>query len=84
MKKEKSCSVIISRQEHGISRKLMNPNALRILYRLRDNGYVGYLVGGCVRALLLGREAYTSSDAGSTWSPEAIANWSVLAPTRKR
>ena len=56
MKKEKSCSVTISRQEHGISRKLMNPNALRILYRLRDNGYVGYLVGGCVRDLLLGRE----------------------------
>jgi poly(A) polymerase len=56
MKKEKSSSVIITRQEHGISRKLMNPNALRILYRLRDNGYVGYLVGGCVRDLLLGRE----------------------------
>jgi poly(A) polymerase len=56
MKKEKSSSVIIARQEHGISRKLMNPNALRILYRLRDNGFVGYLVGGCVRDLLLGRE----------------------------
>jgi poly(A) polymerase len=56
MKKEKSCSVIITRQEHGISRKVMNPNALRILYRLKDNGFVGYLVGGCVRDLLLGRE----------------------------
>jgi poly(A) polymerase len=56
MKKEKSCSVIIARQEHGISRKLMSPNALRTLYRLRDNGFVGYLVGGCVRDLLLGRE----------------------------
>ena len=48
--------VIITRQEHGISRKLMSPNALRILYRLRDNGFVAYLVGGCVRDLLLGRE----------------------------
>ncbi len=56
MKKEKTGSVIVTRQEHGISRKLMSPNALRILYRLRDNGYVGYLVGGCVRDLLLGRE----------------------------
>ena len=56
MKKEKSGSVIIARQEHGISRKLMSPNALRALYRLKDNGYVGYLVGGCVRDLLLGRE----------------------------
>ncbi len=56
MKKEKNRPVIIARQEHGISRKLMSPNALRILYRLRDNGYVGHLVGGCVRDLLLGRE----------------------------
>jgi len=56
MKKEKINSVIIARQEHGISRKLMNPNALRILYRLKDNGFAGYLVGGCVRDLLLGRE----------------------------
>jgi poly(A) polymerase len=56
MKKEKISSVIIARQEHGISRKLMSPNALRTLYRLKDNGFVGYLVGGCVRDLLLGRE----------------------------
>ena len=56
MKKEKNSPVIVTRQEHGISRKLMNPNALRILYRLKDNGFAGYLVGGCVRDLLLGRE----------------------------
>jgi poly(A) polymerase len=48
--------VIIARPEHGISRSLISPNALRILYRLKDNGYIGYLVGGCVRDLLLGRE----------------------------
>jgi poly(A) polymerase len=53
---EKSGSVTIARQEHGISRKLMSPNALRVLYRLKDNGFVAYLVGGCVRDLLLGRE----------------------------
>ncbi|MBT0665896.1 polynucleotide adenylyltransferase PcnB [Geobacter pelophilus] len=56
MKKEQNSSVVITRQEHGISRKLMSPNALRVLYRLKDNGFVGYLVGGCVRDLLLGRE----------------------------
>ncbi|MBL0226348.1 MAG: polynucleotide adenylyltransferase PcnB [Geobacteraceae bacterium] len=56
MKKEQNCPVIVTRPEHGISRKLMNPNALRILYRLKDNGFAGYLVGGCVRDLLLGRE----------------------------
>jgi len=56
MKKEKSCPVIVTRQDHGLSRKLMSQNALRTLYRLKDNGFVGYLVGGCVRDLLLGRE----------------------------
>jgi poly(A) polymerase len=53
---EKSGQVTITRQEHGISRTLMSPNALRVLYRLKDNGFVAYLVGGCVRDLLLGRE----------------------------
>ncbi|MBI5655805.1 MAG: polynucleotide adenylyltransferase PcnB [Geobacter sp.] len=47
---------VIPRQEHGISRKQLSPNALRILYRLRDNGFIAYLVGGCVRDLLLGRK----------------------------
>ncbi len=46
---------IISREEHGISRKQISPNALRTLYRLRDNGFIAYLVGGCVRDLLMGR-----------------------------
>jgi poly(A) polymerase len=52
----KSGQVTITRQEHGISRNVMSPNALRVLYRLKDNGFVAYLVGGCVRDLLLGRE----------------------------
>lgn len=46
---------VISREEHGISRKQISPNALRTLYRLRDNGFIAYLVGGCVRDLLMGR-----------------------------
>ena len=47
--------LIIPRQEHGISRKQISPNALRTLYRLHENGFIAYLVGGCVRDLLLGR-----------------------------
>ncbi len=46
---------IIPRKEHKISRKQVSPNVLRTLYRLRDNGFVAYLVGGCVRDLLLER-----------------------------
>ena len=46
---------IIPRKEHNISRKQINPYALRTLYRLRDEGFIAYLVGGCVRDLLLKR-----------------------------
>ena len=46
---------IIPRKEHRISRKQVSPNALRTLYRLHTHGFIAYLVGGCVRDLLLGR-----------------------------
>jgi poly(A) polymerase len=47
---------IIPRSEHAISRSHISPNALRVLYRLRDSGYMAFLVGGCVRDLLIGIE----------------------------
>jgi poly(A) polymerase len=47
---------IIARQDHGISRSMLDPNALKALYRLHDHGFDARLVGGCVRDLLLGRE----------------------------
>lgn len=47
---------IVSRSEHPISRANISPNALKVLYRLKDAGYQGHLVGGGVRDLLLGRE----------------------------
>jgi poly(A) polymerase len=46
---------IIPRKEHCISRKKVSPNAVRTLYRLHRSGFIAYLVGGCVRDLLLGR-----------------------------
>src|SRR5688572_1276363 len=45
---------IIPRAQHSISRSAISPNALRVLYRLRESGYEAFLVGGCVRDLLLG------------------------------
>ncbi|MEP7245673.1 MAG: polynucleotide adenylyltransferase PcnB [Gammaproteobacteria bacterium] len=47
---------IIPRSEHTISRSGISPNALRVLYRLREGGYQAFLVGGCVRDLLIGME----------------------------
>jgi poly(A) polymerase len=46
---------IIPRSEHPISRKNIDPDALKVLYRLRQHNHVAYLVGGSVRDLLLDR-----------------------------
>jgi poly(A) polymerase len=45
---------IIPRAEHSISRKDISPQAVKVLYRLKDAGFAAYLVGGGVRDLLLG------------------------------
>ena len=47
---------VIPRPEHQVSRANISPNALKVLYRLKDAGYQAHLVGGGVRDLLLGRE----------------------------
>src|ERR1041384_823092 len=47
--------VVVPRAGHAISRKQIDPDALKVLYRLHQNNYVAYLVGGSVRDLLLGR-----------------------------
>jgi poly(A) polymerase len=47
---------VYARSEHSISRKQISENALKVLYRLQKEGFDAYLVGGCVRDLLLGRE----------------------------
>jgi poly(A) polymerase len=46
---------IIPRSDHNVSRSSVSPNALRVLYRLKDAGYQAFLVGGCVRDIMLGR-----------------------------
>lgn len=50
----KNNAVILSRGEHGISRKNIDEHALKVLYRLHKAGYQACLVGGAVRDLLLG------------------------------
>jgi poly(A) polymerase len=45
---------VIPRPEHSISRASISPNALKVLYRLKEAGYQAFLVGGAVRDLLLG------------------------------
>jgi poly(A) polymerase len=62
---------IIPRSEHPISRRAISPNALRVLYRLKEGGFEGFLVGGCVRDLLLGHEP-KDFDVATNALPEQV------------
>ncbi|MDR2733498.1 MAG: polynucleotide adenylyltransferase PcnB [Spirochaetota bacterium] len=41
--------------EHGIQQNTISYNALKVVRTLQANGQIAYLVGGCVRDLLIGR-----------------------------
>lgn len=62
---------VIPRQAHTISRRDISPNALRVLYRLRDAGFSAYLVGGAVRDLLVGQHP-KDFDVATDATPEQI------------
>ncbi|QJA05781.1 poly(A) polymerase [Thermosulfurimonas marina] len=62
---------IVPRSEHPISRKMISREALKVLYRLHDAGYLAYLVGGSVRDLLLGLTP-KDFDVGTDARPEEI------------
>jgi poly(A) polymerase len=47
--------IVIPREAHPISRRDIDPDALKVLYRLQAADHIAYLVGGSVRDLLLGR-----------------------------
>lgn len=63
--------VVIPRTEHNISRKQISPSALKVLYRLHESGFGAYLVGGCVRDLLLGRQP-KDFDIATNARPEEV------------
>ncbi|VAW45982.1 Poly(A) polymerase, partial [hydrothermal vent metagenome] len=48
--------IVLSRDEHDISRDDIDHSALDVLYGFKRAGYEAHLVGGCVRDLLLGLE----------------------------
>jgi len=47
--------LVIPRSQHPISRKMIDEEALKVLYRLHRHGFLAYLVGGSVRDLFLGK-----------------------------
>ena len=71
LKKRTGRPVVYKRQEHCISRKNIDPCALKVLYRLSSLGYTAYLVGGGVRDLLLGREP-KDFDVGTSARPNEV------------
>jgi len=62
---------VIPRADHPISRSQIDPDALKVLYRLSKFGHVVYLVGGGVRDLLLGRQP-KDFDVGTSAHPNEI------------
>ncbi len=63
--------VVYKRPEHCISRKNIDPDALKVLYRLSSLGYTAYLVGGGVRDLLMGRKP-KDFDVGTSANPNEV------------
>jgi tRNA nucleotidyltransferase/poly(A) polymerase len=62
---------IVPRAEHSLSRRDIDPDALKVLYRLRQADHVAYLVGGSVRDLLLGRRP-KDFDIGTSAHPSQV------------
>ena len=63
--------LIIPRADHPISRRDIDPDALRVLYRLHEHRFAAYLVGGGVRDLLLGRRP-KDFDIGTSAHPYQV------------
>jgi poly(A) polymerase len=63
--------VIVPRADHPISRRNIDSDALRVLYRLHEHDHTAYLVGGSVRDLILGRRP-KDFDIGTSAHPYQI------------
>jgi len=60
---------VIPESVHKIPRHALDDNAMRVVYRILDAGHEGYLVGGCVRDLLAGKEP-KDFDVATSATPE--------------
>ena len=63
--------IVIEQDEHGIARRRINDNALKVVNRLTSHGYQAYLVGGCVRDLYLDLSP-KDFDVATNASPEDV------------
>ena len=63
--------LVVPRSAHSISRRAIDPDALKVLYRLRKFKHTAYLVGGSVRDLLVDRHP-KDFDIGTSAHPHEI------------
>lgn len=63
----------IYKEIHGLKKTSMDEDALKIIHRLNRFGHKAYLVGGCVRDLLLGRKP-KDFDIATSATPNQIKN----------
>src|SRR5689334_14553992 len=63
--------LVVPRANHTVSRREIDADALKVLYRLRQFDHVAYLVGGSVRDLLLGRHP-KDFDIGTSAHPYQV------------
>jgi poly(A) polymerase len=68
---KRSGPLILPLAEHGITRARIAPCALKVTRRLREGGYMAFVVGGAVRDLLLDREP-KDFDVATDATPEQV------------
>ena len=62
---------LVERDEHNVSRRLISDNALKVLSKLRAGNFDAYLVGGCVRDIILGSKP-KDFDVATSATPEEV------------
>ena len=72
---------VIPRDQHTISRKDISPNALRVLYRLRDAGFGAYLSAARC-AICAGQWPTKDFDVATDATPEQVKQLLKLPPDR--
>ncbi|GGM28725.1 poly(A) polymerase I [Pseudomonas asuensis] len=63
--------IVIPRSQHALEREQISRHALSVVDRLEKAGYQAYLVGGCVRDLMLGVEP-KDFDVATSATPEQV------------
>lgn len=61
----------IPKSIHGIELESFDPDAIKVLQKLKEAGHIAYLVGGCVRDLLL-KKRPKDFDISTSAKPEEI------------